>query len=808
MANKYSRYQLQPFPSLYVDNKQPEISALLADRYDKNKTSKDLIDRTLSQLELLEGDRSHLERVKMDVKTTLKSHIDQGDWENSSLVVADAANLVESDSGLVAANKSMQNRQAEIQAIREAKLNGIPMLDFGAESRKTHESYYYDEESDTYVTNVYEPQMTKQLDYRTRKEKMIGNIPASQKGNWAGVSTYKANTTAGQVLDQYIEDTSEGQQEFKKLVELDLPQSLPLEERQRLAKNEILKDFKQVAQQQVYAKTTGTPNTGGAGGGQGNGQGIVISSSQDTPINTGFDHLDDKIRGIQEKNIVLLELLEDKNLSPENKSEYERQLTANDDLLQESLRKASKDSPEHEAAYNDYIALSDKFDNLGVDGIKLKSATQYLTLNTNKADTEWEQLLAYTAAGAATGATVGAGFFGIGALPGALIGGGISFFGNLISQTGNLNNVRDLSRSQGKTEYGGPTLGIPFMDDEREQLADELYGGENPNNPAILGGPTINHLNKTLGTNFDESQLEEIMDLTNSYYTFMVDDKGKDKDGNEITRSSGDDLMKSVNERQFSVNQKLMTFDTSAEGKKKRGLLKDYVRDNLSLNNAGIAFDGMSTNDSGEVNQWLEDMGGADNLDIKGILLPNIAANTPLRIQFSNSKDASGQSDRTATITDPAVLNPKGWVYEMLYSKYGQANAAYDELIRQDYDRSGYSNKTVNDYTRDLAGKQTFFNGGGQEETLQYKRYYEDITLKSMLSQQENFNFAEGLYTNPATGRRAIKNNSGQYISFTLDDGSFNNAAWTILSDRPAELAGLRKSMLQMSMQEFSGMTL
>ena len=33
MANKYSRYELQPFPSLYVDNKQPEIAALLADRY-------------------------------------------------------------------------------------------------------------------------------------------------------------------------------------------------------------------------------------------------------------------------------------------------------------------------------------------------------------------------------------------------------------------------------------------------------------------------------------------------------------------------------------------------------------------------------------------------------------------------------------------------------------------------------------------------------------------------------------------------------------------------------------------------------
>ena len=27
-------------------------------------------------------------------------------------------------------------------AIREAKLNGIPMIDFGGEARKTHQSYY------------------------------------------------------------------------------------------------------------------------------------------------------------------------------------------------------------------------------------------------------------------------------------------------------------------------------------------------------------------------------------------------------------------------------------------------------------------------------------------------------------------------------------------------------------------------------------------------------------------------------------------------------------------------------------------
>ena len=180
MANKYSRYELQPFPSLYVDNKQPQIAELLANRYDANKTSKDLIDRTLSQLELLDGDKDHLERVKTDVKTSLKDHIDKGDWENSSLVVADAAQLVETDKGLIAANKSMQNRQAEIAAVREAKLNGIPMLDFGSNVRKSHQSYYYDEEAGTYITNVYEPMMETQLDYRTRKEKMVGKIPCSR----------------------------------------------------------------------------------------------------------------------------------------------------------------------------------------------------------------------------------------------------------------------------------------------------------------------------------------------------------------------------------------------------------------------------------------------------------------------------------------------------------------------------------------------------------------------------------------------------------------------------------------------------
>ena len=803
MANKYSRYELQPFPSLYVDNKQPEISALLADRYDKNKTSKDLIDRTLSQLELLEGDRGHLERIKTDVKTTLKDHTAKGDWENSSLVVADAAMLVETDKGLISANKSMQNRQAEIKAIREAKINGIPMLDFGKNVRQTHESYYFDEETGAYVTNIYEPQVTKQLDYRTRKEKMIGKIPASQyNAMMAGISRGQTNKTASLVVDQYIQDTAEGQQEYRKIMEIDLPQSLPIEQREKAAKAQILQDFREVARQQEYNKNSGVPNQGQ--GGNSIAPGITITSSQDSKIITGFDKADDKISKMNKTNIALIKHLENAT-SEEEKENYRLQIANNNKLLDSSLKKLANSSEEGKKAYDDYLTLTDKFRDLGEDGEVLLSATQYLTLNTNDSDTDWGELGLATASGAATGAAAGAWFFGIGALPGAAIGAGIGFFGDLISQTGNMNNVRDLSRTQGKNEYGGPTLGIPFMDDEREQLADELYGGENPNNPAIIGGPTINHLNKTLGTNFSEDQLEEVMGLTNSYYTFMTDDKSIDTDGNETTRLSGDDLFKGVNENDFTVNQKTMSYDMSADGKKKRTNANSFIQENVNLKNGGMQFEGMNTNTK-EFDEWINGdatkggIGGIDNLTIRGVMLPDIANNAPLRITFGSQKDGTRQSDRTAYITDPTMLAPGGWVHDLLRDHYGRTDAAYEEKMRMDYDRRGYGNVTLDNYTLNLAEKRVLVNGGTQEDVLRYKRTQEDYTLKAMLMQPETFNFEH--YKKGPNGEFGLITGNG-FIPFNLN-GSFNEAAWVELSNRPQELLGLRMAMLGTSLQDFT----
>ena len=427
MANKYSRYALTPFPSLYVDNKHPEISQLLANRYDANKQSKDLIDRTLAQLELLDGDKPHLERVKQHVKGLLKDHISRGDWENSSLIVQDAVQAVETDAGLIAANKSMQNRQAEIKAIREGKLNGVPMLDFGANSRSAHQSYYYDEEAGTYITNVYEPMSETQLDYRTRKEAMIGKIPADQRQNITYVGRRKTNKVANLLVEQYIADTKEGIQEFKKLVEIDLPQTLPLEERIKMAKAHILNDFREAAQQQEFKKVAMVKSNNNRNSGSGSlPPGVTIKSSISGKINTAFDNMDDKIRGIQQKQMALLEQIR-LSTNEKDKELYQKNFDYNAKLLEENMKKvAEENGAEGQHALEKYNNIAARFEEYGDDGARLLAATQYLTYNTSEGDTDWGKIMTNTmigvGAGAGGGAAVGAPVFGVGAIPAAGIG--------------------------------------------------------------------------------------------------------------------------------------------------------------------------------------------------------------------------------------------------------------------------------------------------------------------------------------------------------------------------------------------------
>jgi len=804
MANKYSRYELMPFPSLYVDNKQPEIAELLANRYDANKTSKDLIDRTLSQLELLPGDQSHLERVKTDVKGTLKDHIEKQDWENSSLVIQDAAQLVETDAGLIASNKSMKNRQAEINAMREAKLNGIPMLDFGKDARSVHESYYYDEETGAYITNVYEPMMEQQLDYRTRKEAMIGNIPASQKGDWMGVSRSKTNKVANLMVEQYITDTKEGIQEFKKLVEMDLPQSIPLEERAKMAKAQILNDFKEVARQQEFDKVTGT-GSGDNGRDPISGMklGVTTSGGEDAEVSTAFDNMSDKVRGIQERQMVINKFLasgkgvDGKELSVEENKALQDELTNNDMILDNNLKKvADQNGIKGERALKKYNNIRDRFSEFGDDGKRLLAATQYLTyLNTK--DTDWAEVgYSALAGGAATGVAAvgvnvapGVGQIGYGmAVTAGTIGVGV---GNLFAQwNSDLRGVRDWDRRQ------EPVLGGWVGDSEREQLAEELWGDED------LGDMKVDHINGLLGTNFNQNDIEELYKMTNAYYTFMTKDEMKEN-GVQVDRMSGDDLFEKVQDQTFTLNQRRLSFDMTDEGKKLRNATNSFIQSDIPLNNAGLKFDGMVGNQ--EISKWIEDdIGGASKLTLEGVLLPDIATNTPLRLTFGSTEDASGSVNRSATVSDPNELQPGGWIYDLIQKNYGEGDKVYDEIIRRNYNDMGYENVTMDRYSNDLADKNQLFYGGTDEDKLEFKRVIENQNIMNMLiNPGTNFEHYRDINKTPG-----IQGQTG-FIPFLLTDNRggkvFNAAAWQELQNRPEELQALRTTMLESNLQDFIG---
>ena len=802
MANKYSRYQLTPFPSLYVDDRSVDIAQLLAQRYDQNKQSKDLIDRTLSQMELLDGDKAHGERVKGRVKSMLNDHIKKGDWENSSLVVQDAVQAVETDQGLIAANQSWKNRAGEIAAIREAKLNGIPMIDFGGEARKTHQSYYYDEEAGTYITNIYEPMSQSMLDYRSRKENMIGKIPADQRGNWAGIGRSKTNKIANLLVEQYISDTKEGIQEFRKLVEIDLPQSLPLEERIKMAKSQIRQDFREAAQQQEFNKVTGD---GGGGRSSGAGvlpKGITIKSNVTSEIATEFDKLDDKIRGVQEENIALLMHLQNEE-DPEKRNIYQRNIEENNKLLEDNMIKvAQENGPKGQRALDKYNRIKSRFDQYGDDGQRLFAATQYLTYNTNATDTDWNKVATRTWQGALTGGT-GAFIAGqagpqvlapeeVITVPIGVVGGGVGgFFAGIgESMFGDLRNVRDWHRPQ---EGGYITGSLGLTDNEREQLAEELWGDED------FEDASVKHINDILGTNLSESDKKELMSMTNAYYTFMTKDGANSEHGLRLT---GDELFEKTKEKKFVNNQPTVGFDMTDDGKKLRNATADFVKKDLDLANAGITSNGMLNPDS--IKEWVEDNGGATKLQLDGVRLPDLVSNTPLKLTFGFEGDATGDTSRDFYVTDPTVMQPGGWVYDMLDKNMGLGQQAWDESLRQQYDRAGYSNVTVDNYVNDMAYKNFAFGGGGSDEDLakQVSVMQDEVIMGILLNPNADL---PQYPLNDQGVRTVIGGSEGQQVPFQNPDGSFNQAAWTILQSQPEKLATLRAEVLGMSLPQFTG---
>jgi len=254
MANKYSRYELKPFMNTYVDSGAKEISGILSERYDKNKAKKDLIETTLGSMEALEGDQHLIDRVKYKVQDSLKDIAKNGNWEDAGMAIDEAVTTVQTDDGVAAAKKSMENRQAELEFIKKQTMEGKKVLDFGKTNAASHSSYAYNDTTSKWEDNIYQAGAETRLDYEDKMGKLLKTI----KADASGVSPAKADGIAKGLYYTYSQ-SDEGQQDLRRLMELEYDQSIPEQERYKMAQRDIIARIKGFTNQYIH-------NTGKGGG--------------------------------------------------------------------------------------------------------------------------------------------------------------------------------------------------------------------------------------------------------------------------------------------------------------------------------------------------------------------------------------------------------------------------------------------------------------------------------------------------------------------------------------------------------------
>ena len=103
-----------------------------------------------------------------------------------------------------------------------------------------------------------------------------------------------------------------------------------------------------------------------------------------------------------------------------------------------------------------------------------------------------------------------------------------------------------------------------------------------------------------------------------------------------------------------------------------------------------------------------------------------------------------------------------------------------------------------------MAYKNFAFGGGGSDEDLAKEvSVMQDEVIMGILL---NPNAELPQYPLNDLGVRTITGgNEGQQVPFQNPDGSFNQAAWTLLQSQPEKLAALRADVLSMSLPQFTG---
>tara|TARA_R110000824_G_scaffold158969_3_gene333089 strand:+ start:3036 stop:5456 length:2421 start_codon:yes stop_codon:yes gene_type:complete len=259
MANKYSKYQLQPYVSQYVDPQRTQISSMLRGRYENNLSAHTGISNAVASLKVGAGDQYLKDDAMTQVTNDFKDIAESNNYEDAGLVVQKSQQTFMKNEGLQTATKSYANwekekaleaeitmktgkrvlfstvyeRDADGQIVRDK--NGQPQV---ISKFDQHQSYYQDPSSGEMVKNIYQSTGQAQLQYADKQREIIEQIAGDpvalrRLSDEAGfenpddlrgyllygseVSDEKAVRIAKALTDVYINGSVEGKQQMLKL---------------------------------------------------------------------------------------------------------------------------------------------------------------------------------------------------------------------------------------------------------------------------------------------------------------------------------------------------------------------------------------------------------------------------------------------------------------------------------------------------------------------------------------------------------------------------------------------------------------
>ena len=393
MANKYSRFELKPYESQYVDPGSVQVAGVLRKRYDENRNSYDMLNRAAGSINTLDGDRHIKEAAMQKVEGDFQRTIEVGNFENAGRTVSDATNDFIGNRGLQLAQQSYTARQSEIKTIDTLRANGKQVLDFN-EVRDTdpnsetfgqvighktdaHSSYHQDPSTGEMVEDVYRAGSEMQLDYTERMEKLLSGIAKSGGGTILksdiqgyvkyvtsqGVSRGKAHKVVEKALESYL-GSDEGTQDYRKLTQIE---GMSDED----AKLDMITRMQGVVEKQIgsissphYMKS----NAGGGGGGA-DGRGYAYIGGT-TVTRADVETYSDLKRDLRDKEIEVSKvpkgsndykrLQEEIRVLKNGNDNYRNEILANQPDLKEKMDRG-------EQALGDYIKLGDMLYNMTND---------------------------------------------------------------------------------------------------------------------------------------------------------------------------------------------------------------------------------------------------------------------------------------------------------------------------------------------------------------------------------------------------------------------------------------------------------